>query len=86
MCKYSEKTIYKKALNIGYKIEKGLVREYGEIYRDVTGRRFSGYNLLDAETGEPDHRSLYNGRDHMLSLEGIEDRLKEEYESLDMEY
>lgn len=86
MCKYSEKTIYKKALGIGYKIEKGIVREFGEIYRDAAGCKWSGYNLIDTETGEPHHLSFRNGRDHMLSLEAIEEILKDGYDYFGLEY
>jgi hypothetical protein len=84
MSKHKESTIYKKARNIGYSINKGKVHflsaEYPVYCDDV------GFNVIDNQTGFTIWGCYNNVLDHLWSLEDVETFLKEQYESLGMEY
>ncbi len=82
--KYSEGTIYKKARDVGYLVNKGkahyMSREYPVYSNDV------GYNVIDSQTGFTVWGCYNEVFDHLWSLEDVENFLKEQYDSLGMKY
>ena len=90
MCKYSERTIYKKALNAGYKVEKGFQHYHynNAIYTNWNGERFSGYNVWDLSKNclEWESGCYDNNYDHLCTLEDVEIFVKAQYEKAGLEY
>lgn len=90
MTKYSLATIRKKALNAGYRVEKGF-RHYHynhSVYTNWNGERFTGYNVWDLSTnGLVWESGCYdNNYDHLCTLEDVENFIKSVYEKAELEY
>ena len=86
--KYSEGTIRKKALNAGYKVEKGFqhYRYNDSVLTDCDGKRLTGYNVVDLCNGWPVHGSCDDNFDHLLSLEDVEEFISSVYKESGLEY
>lgn len=90
MAKYSERTIYKKALDAGYRIEKGFQHyHYNNAVRvDCNGKRFTGYNVWDLSTNWLERNSgcCDDNYDHLCSLDEVEEFIESVYEDAGLEY
>lgn len=86
--KYSEGTIRKKALNAGYKVEKGFQHYHynGAIHKNMNGERFTGYNVLDLSTNTYVLDCYDNNFDHLWSLEDVEEFISSVYKESGLEY
>ena len=78
----------KKALNAGYRIEKGFQHylRNNAIFTNWNGERFTGYNVLDLATNTYVWGCYDCNYDHLWELEDVEDFIKSEYEKYDLEY
>lgn len=85
---YCEKTLRKKALNIGYQIHKGFVHYMynGSILTDSNGNRQSGYSIEDLNIGL--HLMDCNNGvfDNLWDLSDVENFLKQKYSSLGLKW
>lgn len=88
MTKYSLTTIRKKALNAGYRIEKGFQHylRNNAIFTNWNGERFTGYNVLDLATNTYVWGCYDCNYDHLWELEDVEDFIKSEYKKYGLEY
>ena len=90
MVKYSERTIYKKALKAGYRVEKGFQHYHynNSIRTNWNGERFTGYNVWNLSNNglEWDSGCYDNNYDHLCTLEEVEDFIKSVYENAGLEY
>ena len=90
MTKYSERTIYKKALKVGYRVEKGFQHYHcnGAVYANWNGERFTGYNVWDMSTNTLvwDSGCYDSNFDHLCTLAEVESFIKSVYEKADLEY
>lgn len=86
MSKYSEKTLRRKAKNIGYRIEKGLQHITCAEGCPVHWSRTVGYMVMDETTGIYVWGSYDNVFDHQLDLDTIEICLKREYDKLGLDF
>ena len=80
----SEKTIYKKARNIGYSVKKGKVHFMSSAYPVYSDD--VGYNVIDNQTNSMVWGCYNSVFDHLWSLEDVEGFLKEQYSALGLEY
>ena len=81
----SERTLRNRAHEIGYHISKGFTHCFGEVMYDDHGARITGYMVMDTHMGfyVRGYDSIY---DHTWNLQDVEDFLREEYESLGLEW
>lgn len=90
MMKYSERTIYKKALNAGYRVEKGFQHYLynNAIFTNWNGERFTGFNVWNVSENRLEWGSgCYDAHyDHLCTLEEVEDFIKSVYEKAGLEY
>lgn len=88
MCKYSEKTLRKRARAAGYKIEKGFQHNpvNGAIWTYWNGERETGYLVTDLATNSWVYGSFDEFVDHAWTLEDVENFLKNVYESHGLEW
>lgn len=81
---YTEKTIYKKANEIGYSVHKGKVHSLNTNYPvfcdDV------GYNVVNDSLGVMVWGCYNEVLDHLWSLQDVEDFLIKQYSELSLEY
>ena len=81
---YSEQTIYRKARDIGYSVNKGKVhflsKEYPVFSDDI------GYNVKKNSTGFNVWGCYNEVLDHLWNLEDVENFLKSEYDMLGLNY
>lgn len=87
---YSLRTIKKRAEKIGYEVSKGLSHY---MFSDCpiftfadTGERCTGYDVKDLTTGFYVWGCYNNIRDHLWSLEDVDNFLQKEYKRLGLEY
>lgn len=84
LMQYSEKTIYKKANEIGYSVHKGKVHflntNYPVFSDDV------GYNVINNSLGIMVWGCYNNVLDHLWGLQDVEDFLKSEYSEMNLDY
>lgn len=77
------KSIYKKAAEVGYKVSKGF-RHYlynGSVVSDESGNRKTGYEVTDMSTGLCVWGSYNETFDHLWSLKDVENFIRSVYES-----
>lgn len=78
---YSEKTLRRKASNIGYRIQKGPLMSgnlrvaYGD----------PGYSIIDCKYNTIVY-GLCNGFYNLLQLEDVEEFLRDEYDALELAF
>lgn len=80
----SERTMRRKAFEIGYELQKGY-RCYlmggGQPVLDEAGNKISGYNIRCMSNNTLVHGCYNNICDHLYDLDDVKGFLKEEYES-----
>ena len=76
---YTEKTLRNKAYKAGYRINKGFQHQLTRSYPVAPGR-WVGYNVEDLTTGRMVWDCYDEVRDHLWSLEDVEEFLREVYE------
>lgn len=88
MTKYSKKTIYKKALEVGYKVKKGFVHYVynGAVFINSDGERETGYSVLNLRTNFSVSGCYNDCYDNLWSLEEVEEFIKAIYDSNNLEY
>ena len=74
---YNEKTLRKRANEIGYRLEKGFIHQMVEGY--PVWDREVGYNIIDTINNCLVSGCYNNVFDHLFKLEDVEDFLKTEY-------
>lgn len=79
---YSEKTLRRKAKEVGYTLEKGLIRVRGLIMYP----KQTGYSLIDNDLGCYVWGSVDSDFIHLWDIEDVEDFLKSEYQSLGLKF
>lgn len=80
---YSLTTLRKRAYEAGYRIDNGFQHyNNGAVCRDCNGSAYTGYNVWNLSTGYQVYESgCFDGnRDHLATLEDVEEFLKAEYE------
>ena len=88
MTKYSLKTIRKKALYAGYRVEKGFQHYLynSSVRTNWNGERFTGFNVWDLSTGMLIWGCYDNNYDHLWTLEDVEKFIKSVYKKAELEY
>jgi hypothetical protein len=87
MTKYSERTIRRKALEAGFKVEKGFQHyNNGAVVRDCNGEAYTGYMVFDYSKNTYVWDSYNQYYDHVWTLEDVENFIKAEYEKAELEY
>ena len=90
MTKYSLTTIRKKALNAGYRVEKGFQHYHynNAIFTNWNGERFTGFNVWNVSENRLEWDSgCYDAHyDHLCTLEEVENFIKSVYEKAGLEY
>lgn len=88
MTKYSLATIRKKAINAGYRVDKGFQHYHynGSVRTNWNGERFTGFNVWDLSTNTLVWDCYDSNYDHLWTLEDVEDFIKSEYIKSDLEY
>lgn len=78
-----EKSIYKKAAEVGYKVSKGFVHYLynGSVMSDALGNRKTGYDVTDMTTGFSVWGSYNETFDHLWSLKDVENFIRSVYET-----
>lgn len=86
--KYSERTIRKKASEIGYQVKKGLQHYLynGCVFHDINGNVKTGYMVLNSQTGYYEWGSYDANFDFLWTLEDVEKFIENKYKSLKLEY
>lgn len=78
---YCEKTLRRRALNIGYEIHKGYVHYIynGAVFKDNADNKQIGYSIMDLSTGLYIYGCYNNLFDNLWTLQDTEKFLKEQY-------
>lgn len=76
---YVLSTLRNKAYNINYKVEKGFVHYRDVVDYDCHGKRHSGYDVLDLETGFYVPGCYDEHFDHLWDLDDVANFLKDQY-------
>lgn len=85
---YSEQTLRRKAKEINLYVHKGY-RHYihtGTVIKDDYGKPFVGYGITDLRIGFDVCGSNDNNFDHLLTLEEVEQCLRDRYEELGLSF
>ena len=77
---YSESTLRRRAYKIGYQVMKGFTRYYGVVDYDWSGERSTGYMIKDLSYGFCVD-GFANNYEFLMTIEDVEDFLKEQYEA-----
>ncbi len=84
---YNEKTIYKKAKDVGYEVSKGFVHYHtGCIFRYQNGDREVGYNVIDTSNNSLVWGCYSQMFDHQWSLADVDDFIRSVYEANGLAY
>ena len=87
MCKYSLKTIRNKAYKVNHKVSKGFQHYFnGGVCKDCNGIPYTGYNVENLNTGILASACYNEGCDHLMTLEDVEEFLKNVYEKNGLKY
>lgn len=84
MKNYTEKTLRKKAIKAGFRIEKGFCHWMTEgypVYTYYNGERDTGYNLIDESTNTLVWGCHDGHVDHLFTLDDIAEFLEDVYTS-----
>lgn len=78
---YCERTLRRKALNIGYEIHKGYVHYIynGTVFKNSAGKKQAGYSVMDLSTGFYIYGCYDSLFDNLWSLHDVENFLKKQY-------
>ena len=88
MTKYSLATIRRKALNAGYRVEKGFQHYLcnDSVCTDWNGERLTGFNVWDSTINAYVWGCYNDNYDHLWTLQDVENFLKSEYDKVGLEY
>ena len=85
---YCERTLRRKALNIGYEIHKGYVHYmYNRaVFKHESDNNQTGYSVTDLRTGIDVYGCYNNYFDNIWNLQDVENFLKEQYNRLELKW
>lgn len=83
-----ERKVRRKAREAGYRVSKGFQHRLynNSVVRDCNGVAYTGYDVVDLNTGYSVPWCYNQWYDHLWTLEDVEEFIKGEYEKAEMKY